>query len=127
MKVDKKDMKVDKTIEKMHVKLFNSSTQTDFAEQLARGKGHFRNLFQQIPIASYGLGQSVSNNTLQYRLKFKYFVAGDEMFPWFITDHFNAEILCAASLNSNAKITGKVFLLQAVKDCRKKYKEIAAL
>ena len=84
-------MKVDQTIEKNHGKLFSSSTQAGFAEQLALGERDFRNLFEQVPIECHGLGQSSSNKTLQHRLRFKHFLVGDEMIPWFIIDHFNAE------------------------------------
>ena len=118
-------MKVDQIIEKMYGKLFSISTQTCFAEQLARGKGHFRIFFEKIPITSHGLGQSISNEESQCRLRFKYFLASDEILPRLITDHFNIALLCDASLKSNAKITGKVFYYKRLKISERNIKKFS--
>ena len=64
-----KTMKNEEIISKMHEQLFSNSTRMGCAEQLAKGEGHFANLFDRVLVESHGLNNN--HNATRCRLKVK--------------------------------------------------------
>ena len=69
-------MKSDELADKMHQQLFITSTRKGVAEQIMKGKGHFRHLFDKVPVEIHGINNTASHTTCKLRIK--PFLIGDD-------------------------------------------------
>ena len=103
-----KTMKMEESCGKVHEQLFSTSTREGVAEQLMRGEGQFRHLFDRVPIETHGLNNASS--TTAYKYQIKPFLLGFETRIWCLEDFVTVNTSCDSTISSSNKITPRMFM-----------------